>query len=127
MAGVVREFGNQGARVGNYVADHINAPDYKNWYVLPFAITTILSYIIGTFFLPKWNSDLTMDVNVDSNCKENCKTRVKHIAGKWAYLAYLFIPLIIGLIVGGVTYKIGFSIKNPKAAAVGMGINFLRN
>jgi hypothetical protein len=110
----VKEVGNQGARLGRYVNESMDAPDYTLWYLLPFVISTILSYIIGWFVIPTDGKPIILD--------DKQKTQIPFMG---YIIAYLFIPLIIGGGIGTAVYRIGFSIKNPKVAAWGMGIRFL--
>lgn len=126
MSKIIKEIGNQGARLGKYASKNINAPNYVHWYVIPGAVGCVLSYIIGLFLLPKWNSRLHMREEHHPDC-EDCKPIYKNISAKWAYLAYIIVPLFIGLIIATISYKIGFSIKNPKVAAAGVVADFVFN
>ena len=110
--------------VGNEVNKGINRLTYTNpitWGVVPGAITGILIFtIIAVLQVP-----LTGESEVRV-CKKGRECEDKMVSNRWNILWYILAPLIGGLIVGGLIFKLGFMIHNPKTGAAIVGTRMMR-
>lgn len=119
MAEVVKEIGNQVSRGVIYSSQNIKAPNAIYWGIIPGGITILIIYIIIAIIQPKVTGTSTIKV-----CNGNNRScRDKKYSNQWKLLLIIFIPIIIGLIVGSSIYKLGIYVLNPK---IGLGIETTR-
>ena len=120
-----------------------DAPDFYKYFLVPFAIVTIIGYIFGLPFVIRdvkkggYNT-ITYDTTCVKMNEERCKDilnpkeyqgcvanqnklRCESTKGKggstFPVILYVILPPIIGSILSGMLYKLLIFIKNPKVAA----------
>lgn len=120
-----------------------DAPDFMKYYVIPVIVLCIVCYVIGLPFVIRdvkrggYNQVVYNETCASKNrekCKDildkqkfdecvanqnelHCDSRIEKTGKQMPKIAYMIIPPIVALILGGLLYKLLIFIKNPKVAA----------
>ena len=145
-ASTVHAIGDEIGRGANAVTSSIIPPNYFLTFILPFAIVSLLGYIIGWSYYNKstgftykqidknceyevkrncrerYSGSSNTDMNLRNRCYDNnkrsCPSTEKKTSKGTVLLVYIFVPIIIGLIIASFIYQSALYYKNPKAAAL---------
>ena len=113
--------------VGNEVNKGLNRLTYTNpitWGVIPGVITGILILTIIAVLQVPLTGESEMRVCQTTDGVKDCENKM--VSNRWNILWYIFAPLIGGAIVGGLIFKLGFMIHNPKSGAAIVGVGMMR-
>jgi len=115
--------------VGSEVNKGLNRLTYTNpitWGVIPGAITCILILtIIAVLQVPVTGESEMRVCKKSVDGVKDCENKM--VSNRWNILWYILAPVIGGAIVGGLIFKLGFMIHNPKTGAAIVGANMMRN
>jgi hypothetical protein len=113
--------------VGNEVNKGLNRLTYTNpitWGVIPGVITGILILTIIAVLQVPLTGESEMRVCKKTDGVKDCENKM--VSNRWNILWYIFAPLIGGAIIGGLIFKLGFMIHNPKSGAAIVGVGMMR-
>ena len=113
--------------VGSEVNKGLNRLTYTNpiiWGVVPGAIAGILIFTIVAVLQVPIKGESEINVCNQINGKKECEKKM--VSNRWNLLWYILAPLIGGVIVGGLIFKLGFIIHNPKTGAAIVGTGMMR-
>ena len=114
--------------VGNEVNKGLNRLTYTNpitWGVIPGAITGILILtIIAVLQVPLTGESEVRVCKKSGDGVKDCENKM--VSNRWNILWYILAPLIGGAIVGGLIFRLGFIIHNPKTGAAIVGADMMR-
>ena len=113
--------------VGNEVNKGLNRLTYTNpitWGVIPGVITGILILTIIAVLQVPLTGESEMRVCQTTDGVKDCENKM--VSNRWNILWYILTPLIGGAIVGGLIFKLGFMIHNPKSGAAIVGAGMMR-
>lgn len=125
--GWVTEVGNQVARGVNYGVSSFNAPNYFNWWILPFVITSVLVGILCVWGF--WNMNTVRKCDkIDPNRPEK-EPACRDVPFQWwvRILLIILITSISASIVAAGVYKMAVYAHNPKMAAGIETTRYIRN
>ena len=109
--------------VTNQLSQQINPVDIRVWFLIPYFFGIALTIIIVSIWQPKFEG--TYEYNDCSNARkvngkvvdtDDCEKKEGNVAKRNTFII-LILFLIIPAIFGGLGYKLGFYIANPKLGA----------
>jgi hypothetical protein len=110
MSSVVKEIGEQTEKATTAIVRSIVPVNVITWGVIPGVIAGIIILIILIYL--KIPLSGTRKIRVCRGSPQVCED--KEVSNKYNILWYTLGPLIGGLIIGSIGYKIGIMAKNPK-------------
>jgi uncharacterized membrane protein len=113
--------------VGSEVNKGLNRLTYTNpitWGVVPGVITGILILTVIAVLQVPLTGESEVTVCKTRDGVKDCENNM--VSNRWNILWYILAPLIGGAIIGGLIFKLGFMIHNPKSGAAIVGVGMMR-
>lgn len=113
--------------VGSEVNKGINRLTYTNpiiWGVVPGVIACILILTIVVVLQIPLSGESEVLVCTNKSGIQECENKM--VSNRWNILWYILAPLIGGAIIGGLIFRLGFFIHNPKTGVAIVGAGMMR-